>query len=554
MNSTLTSCSVFAVALVGATLGGIGGSVLAPKLAGAQEQTTPVVAVGSASEPDLEALSEAIEQARLAWGVPGLAVAIVRKDRVLLSRGFGTREFGGNQAVDEDTLFSIASNTKAFTAATLAILVDEGKLRWDDHVSDYLPWFQLNDPFATQDLRIRDLLCHRSGLGTFSGDLLWWGTKYTPRQVLERSAQLKPASPFRSRYGYSNLMFLAAGEVVQAVTGMPWHEYVRSRLFVPLKMERSITSVRDLVSLGNYATPHKTTLDASVPIPWMNWDNVAAAGGIISSVSDMSHWLRLQLRRGALAQSDEDGNETRLFSSKQGWAMWQSHTPIPVSESSRVRFPSTHFRSYGLGWGLSDYLGRKVVGHGGGYDGMYSRVVLVPEEDLGIVVLTNSMTGIAPAITFAILDAFLDEEKSTSLGVESFAGARKGIEEFRKSRQEFQDRIDRAIKPVAQETSPSHPLTDYVGRYRCPLYGDALVELDHGELLLKLEPNPDLNARLVHLHYDTFVIRWTKKHAWFGAGTAHFVANSRGEMHRIELDVPNDDMWFHELNLERVQP
>lgn len=282
------------------------------------------------SKPDraLE-ISTLVESMRAQWQVPGLSVAVVKDDRVVLSRGFGVTQVGGTESVDADTLFAIASNTKAFTSAALAILVDEKKLGWNDHVSDYLPWLKMRDPFATQDLRIRDLLCHRSGLGTFSGDLLWWGTEYTPKEVLQRAAILEPASSLRSEYGYSNLMFLAAGEIVTKVVekeGLDWGSFVRTRILEPLCMSRTVTSTNDLEGMGNLSTPHKTFVDHSQPIEWINWDTMAAAGGIISSSNDMSHWLRLQLRKGRLGERD-------IFTRRQATEMWRAHMPIALSSS-----------------------------------------------------------------------------------------------------------------------------------------------------------------------------------------------------------------------------
>lgn len=484
-------------------------------------------------------LAKYVEKTRQDWEVPGLAVAVVQNDQVVFSQGFGSQELGKASPVDEHTLFAIASNSKAFTAAALAILVDEGKLSWDDHVSDYLPWLKLKDQHATADLRVRDLLCHRSGLGTFSGDLLWWGTDYSPEEVLRRLAVLEPASPFRSRYGYSNLMFLAAGEVIHTVSGKPWGEFIHQKIFQRLGMTRSITSVKDLIEKGNFATPHKTFSDRSDPILWTNWDTMAAAGGIISSVHDMSHWLRLQLRRGVI--SDEDS----LFSRKQSQTMWQAHMPIPVSESYRERYPTPHFRAYGLGWGLSDYKGHKVIGHGGGYDGMYSQVVMVPEKELGIVVLTNSMTGISPAITYRIMDHVLGgdtKDRSATL-----------LKSFKEGRIDFEQRIEDAITPVATDSKPSHDLSAYTGDFQCPLYGNAKVILEDGKLVLTDLPNPKLVADLEHLHYDTFKLNWRNDYAWFGSGTIHFVADSRGVFQKLEFDVPNDDLWFYELKFSRTQ-
>ncbi|MFO0014565.1 MAG: serine hydrolase [Planctomycetota bacterium] len=492
------------------------------------------------SREEIAALDARIEQMRREWEVPGLSVVIVENDQVLLCKGYGVRKAGAEAPADEHTLYAIASNTKAFTAAALAILVDEGKVRWDDPVSKYLPWLRLSDPLASSDLRVRDLLCHRSGLGTFSGDLLWWGTPYSPREILERSVHLKPENPFRGGYGYSNLMYLAAGEVIQAASGQSWSEFVQQRFLRPLAMERTRVSVTDLAGMENVATPHKTLLDQSVPIPWMNWDSMAAAGGIISSASDMSAWLRMQLREGQLA----DG--TRLFSPESSYAMWQPHTILPISKARSLRFPSNHFRAYGLGWLLADHHGVKLVGHSGGYDGMYSEVLMIPERSLGIAVLTNSMTSIGNAIVYTVADRALHAPERDWNA--------EGLQQFRKSRVEFYERIATATKAIAEGTKPSHPLEAYTGLFECPLYGKAAVESMDGKLRMQFFPYGELTATLEHLHYDTFVLKWDKSFAWFEEGTAHFVADATGQFVRIELNVPNDDLWFHELKLSRIKP
>ncbi|MEM8733584.1 MAG: serine hydrolase [Planctomycetota bacterium] len=498
------------------------------------------VAAKQPTEERIRELGEYIERIRQEWAVPGLAVAIVKDDQVLMADGFGHLSIDSEQPVDGDTLFAIASNTKAFTAAALAILVDEGKLAWDDRVDGYLPWLRLKDPM-TRDLRVRDLLCHRSGLGTFSGDLVWWGTKYSPREVLERAIHLQPASSFRSKYGYSNLMFLAAGLVIEEVSGQPWSEFVSQRILEPLNMSRTITTTSRLDEVGNFATPHKTFLDRNQPIEWVNWDNMAAAGGVISSAKDMANWMRVQLGRGEYAGNGSE--PLTLFSKTQSHQMWRAHTPITVSEASIRKMPSTHFRAYGLGWSLSDYRGCKLAVHGGGYDGMYSQTLLVPEKNLGVIVLTNSMTSITSSITYRVLDSFL--------GGEMRDWSTERLEDFRKSRESFARRITAATKLRAEGTKPSHDLKEYTGGFRCPLYGDAKVELEGDGLVLRLLPNERLVADLEHLHYDTFQLHWRHEHAWFGSGTANFQSDARGEIVQIELDVPNDDMWFYELDLQR---
>jgi CubicO group peptidase (beta-lactamase class C family) len=492
----------------------------------------------TAQSVDVAALDAYFAKAQAEWPVPGLSVAIVKDGEIVLAKGYGVRELGDSERVDEHTLYAIASNSKAFTAAALAQHVDAGDLSWDDRVVDHLGWFRLYDDYVTQEMRIRDLLSHRSGLGTYSGDLLWYGTPYTPEEVVRRARHLEPTYSFRAGYGYTNLMFIAAGEVLRAVSGEDWHDAMERRFFGPLGMTRSVTSTDALPGMDNVATPHKYVRGETIPIEWYNWDTMGAAGGIISSVHDMSLWMIAQLNGGA-----KDG--VRLFSEDAQRQMWRVHNPFYVSPGYRERYPSTHFRGYGLGWSLADYRGRMITSHGGGYDGMYSQVMMVPEERLGIVVLTNAMTGIAGTLTYRVLDAYLGgEERDWS--AESLPG-------WRESRERFHARQDAAEEGRVSGTSPSLSLDGYTGRFTGPMYGDVSVELEGGGLVLRVLPNPDLVADLTHLHYDTWVLEWRKELAWFGKGTAHFRIGPDGQVEELDLDVPNDDLFFTELELKRVR-
>lgn len=490
----------------------------------------------AAQQVDVAALDAYIASAQKGWPVPGLSVAIVKDGQVVLAKGYGVREMGGGEAVDEHTLYAIASNSKAFTAAALAQLVDAGKLSWNDRVVDHLPWFRLYDPWVTQEMRVRDLLSHRSGLGTYSGDLLWYGTPYSAREVVERARHLAQAYPFRAGYGYSNLMFIAAGEVLREISGQGWHAAMEERFFAPLGMSRSVTSVRELAVAGNVATPHKYVGGRTLPIGWYNWDAMGAAGGIISSVHDMSLWMRAQLAGG-------EWGGVRLFSPARQQEMWSVVNPLAVTPAYRQRYASTNFRGYGLGWSLADYKGRKVVSHGGGYDGMYSQVALVPDEGLGVVVLTNAMTDIAGALVYRVLDAYLGGEPRDWAG--------EALPRWKESRVAFEARQAAFEKGKVPGTRPSLPLERYAGTYGGPMYGDASVALEGGRLVLRVLPNPDLVADLEHLHYDTFLIRWRTELAWFGTGAATFVLDAAGVPSELKLDVPNDDLWFHELEMRR---
>jgi len=343
------------------------------------------------AEADLTKLDAYIVKARDDWQVPGVAVAIVKADRVVFAKGYGVCELGKPDKVDENTLFAIASNTKAFTAAALAVLVDEQKLSWDDRVQSWLPYFELYDPYVSHDYRIRDLLCHRSGIRTFGGDLIWYGTPYSREEVVRRARFLKQHFPFRSGYGYSNIMFIAAGEVVEKAAGRSWEEFIRQRLLAPLGMKRTVLSVEELDGKTNVATPHADPDGQLRTFPWRDWHNTVPAGGIISSVADLAQWLRLQLGRGTIA-----GN--RLFSERQSRVMWTPQVSFVSSKRGEELNPYVRMSGYGLGWQLSTYRGTPMAQHGGAYDGMVSHTALLPDKQLGVVILTNSTTGLANAL------------------------------------------------------------------------------------------------------------------------------------------------------------
>lgn len=497
------------------------------------------VAWGQSVSVDWARLEDEIAAQREVWDVPGVSIAVVSSSAVLMNRGFGVRHVDRSECVDVDTQFAIASNTKAFCAATLAILVERKQLDWEDRVQKYLPDFQMYDPYVSAEMRVKDLVCHRSGLGTFSGDLLWYGTEFTPAQLIEKVRYLKPAGPFREHYGYSNLMFIAAGEIVRKVSGQPWPDFVRTELLEPLEMSQSILSTRDLQPQGNWATPHKTLPDQNVPLAWCNWDSMVAAGGIISSSRDMAKWLQLQLRQGKL---DE---QRSLFSPKSAELMWSPQTIIPQSARNRELFPSNHFRAYGLGWSMMDYRGVKILSHGGGYDGMYSCVMLVPEADLGVVVLTNSMTSLPNALAYQIVEKVLAPDSPRDF-VETYR------ESFLRDRGEFYERIRKVCEVQLPQTATSLPLEKYCGTYFDPKYGEVRVDLESGQLVLRMLPNPLLIGDLKHLQLDTFRIEWRHEHAWFEEGALQFQLDFGGQVETLRMNVPNDDLWFDELNLRKT--
>ncbi|MFY9556725.1 MAG: serine hydrolase [Blastocatellia bacterium] len=429
--------------------------------------------------------------------VPGLGIAIVKDGKVLLAKGYGVRKLGEQAPVDENTLFGIASNTKAFTSAALAMLVDEGKIRWDDPVVKHLSGFQLYDPYVTREMTIRDLLTHRSGLGLGAGDLLWWPpTDYSREEIIRRFRFVKPATSFRSRYAYDNVLYMVAGQLVAAVTGKSWDDVIKERIFVPLGMTASSTAIAELLSSGNAAAPHAKFEGRVQSVAPQPLDNVGPAGSINSSVAEMAKWLIAQLNRGQI------GEGHRLFSERQSREMWSAQTITPLSEPpSHLAALRANFSAYGLGWGLTEYRGFKTVSHTGGLLGYVSRVTLVPELNLGVVVLTNQQSGGAfQALTYKVLDHYMK------------APATDWVAAFKKSEEMGQARAAEVEKQQAStratDSKPSLPLARYAGRYTDPWYGDITISMENGKLALRFSRTPLLVGALEHWQYDTFVARW----------------------------------------------
>jgi CubicO group peptidase (beta-lactamase class C family) len=469
------------------------------------------------------------------WHGPGMAIAVVKDDKVVMAKGYGVRELGKPDKVDENTLFAIASNTKAFTTASLAILVDEGKINWNDKVSKYLPEFQLYDPWVTNELTIRDIVSHRVGLDTFSGDLLWYDTTYSTDEMLRRVRFLKPVSSFRSRYGYQNLMYIAAGRIVEKVSGKPWAEFVRERILTPLGMNRTTTSVRDMKD--NFAMPHNESGGKLRALPVGFLDNAIGAVRLNSSVADLSKWIRLQLGRGTF-------EGTKIFSEAQSWQMWSPNTLQPISEAASKNNPTRHFSAYAMGWGTYDYYGRKIINHSGGLDGMLSYTVLIPEEKVGFVILTNNESPSFQVMMAKMRDIFVDAPKR-----DWNAEAIKQAADNKASDLADAKKMDDAR---VTDTKPTLALAAYVGTYTSQMYGDVTVAEESGKLVMRLVPAPNFVADLSHWHYDTFQIHWRPSVNYnFPRGFVTFTIDGKGKTDLLKIDQPNNDFWFYELDLKR---
>ncbi len=431
---------------------------------------------------------------------PGAAVAVVKDGKVLFAKGYGVRTLGGKAPADAHTLFQIASNTKAFTTAALAILADEGKLSWDDPVTRFLPGFQLSDPYVTREFTVRDLVTHRSGLGLGAGDLLWFHSNYSRAEIAYRIRFAKPVSSFRRQYAYDNVLYIVAGEVVAAAAGTTWDDFVERRIFAPLGMTASGTTTASFTSSGNAAAPHAVEDGRPQVVPLDFVDNIAPAGGIASNVADLAKWLVCRLDSGRYAGG-------RLFSEGQAREMWSGQTILPIADPPPpLALLRPSFSEYGLGWRLRDYRGRKIVSHTGGLAGMSSQITLVPAEKLGIVILTNSEADLMAALTYRLLDDLLGAPRPRADWVAAFAQAGR----LARARADSTLAAARTMRDSASR--PSLPLEKYAGGYRDELYGDAALALEDGRLVLRFGRSPAFVGDLEHWQYDTFVAHWRSRH------------------------------------------
>jgi len=433
-----------------------------------------------------------------AFDVPGMAVAIVKDGNVVAAKGYGVRKLGDATPVDEFTMFAIGSNTKAFTTAALATLVDAGKLSWDDRVYERLPGFVMYDPYVSHELTIRDLLTHRSGMGLGEGDLLFWPhSTYTRDNIIYKLRFMKPQSSFRSHYAYDNLLYMTAGQIIPAVTGTSWDKYVRERIFAPLGMTHSTVSSKDFKPGDDYAMPHSRVDGRLQEIPVEDLDNVGPAGSINSCAADLAKWVQLQLNRGKYT-----GREGRLFTEQRSKEMWSPQTIVPVGDPPPyLAGLKANFADYALGWGLRDYHGRKLVGHTGGVAGFVSRVMLVPEENLGVVILTNAEeTGAFDAILYRVLDHYFQLPATDWI-----VGFKKLKEENEKEAVEVMKKAESAR---AANSKPSLPLEKFAGTYNDAWYGPVTIRFENGGLIISFDHTPGMVGDLQPWQFDTFKAHW----------------------------------------------
>jgi CubicO group peptidase (beta-lactamase class C family) len=444
-------------------------------------------------------VDELVARTLQTFEVPGIAVAIVKDGKVVHSKGYGVTSILTNQKVDSNTLFGIASNSKAFTTAALAMLVDEGKLNWDDKVNKFIPHFKMYNNYVTNEFTIRDLLTHRSGLGLGAGDLMIWpdGNNFTTNDIIHNLQYLKPVSAFRTKYDYDNLLYIVAGEVLHRATGKTWNEFIEERILKPLEMNNTASTFSRLKDTSNVIVPHVPTDGKLKVISRYKSTTFDPAAGIYSSVNDLSKWVIMQLNNGKY------GNGQQLFSKQQQKEMWTPQTIMPNNPPSVY---NSHFKSYGLGWQLIDVKGTLQVSHTGGLDGIVTQVTMLPELNLGIIVLTNQQSGSAfNAITNTIKDSYLGIKSEDYVALYS---------NQRKEKENNADKISDEVWQTIAKNKKDKIKTDYkkyAGTYNDNWFGDIILTEKKGKLYFNSKRSLQLAGEVFFYKNNTFAVKWNNR-------------------------------------------
>ena len=451
------------------------------------------------------------------WKVPGLAIAVVKDGRIVFAKGYGVRELGKPAPVDTQTLFAIGSTTKAMTSASLGMLVDEGKLRWDDKVTRILPGFQLADPYVTRELTVRDLLTHRAGLG--NEDVLWYEADNSPEEVIRRIRFAEPAYSFRSSFIYQNIMYAVAGQIIAAESGIPWQQFVRTRIFAPIGMVNTVPLLDSARRRPNVASPHYRTGDTVRVISNASVDAVASAGAVWASVADMARWMRFVLDSAQV-------NGHRLLK-PETYAEWLKPETMVTPEEfyPTARLTKPHWTTYAFGWFQEDYSGRMVDFHTGSIDGMVAIIGVIPDERLGVYVLANlDHAEVRHALMYRVFDAYLgNPPRDWSTDLLKLYGSLAAAAD---------SAHQRTIARRIPDTRPSLALAQYAGSYADSLVGTVVVSLEEGKL--RLRTSSTRAGTLEHWEYDTFRVHWD--HAWEGTSFATFTIGRDGVPSRLDLE------------------
>jgi CubicO group peptidase (beta-lactamase class C family) len=488
-----------------------------------------------------------VEKTLKTFDVPGIAVAIVKDGKIIHSKGYGVRSLNTKQKVDENTLFGIASNTKAFTVAGLGMMVDEGKIKWDDKVTDYIPEFRVYNPYVTEEFTIRDLLTHRSGLGLGAGDLMFWpdSSNFSLKDVIHNLRYLKSVSGFRTKYDYDNLLYIVAGEVLSRVSGTTWEDFIEARIMQPLKMINSAANYTRLKDKSNVIDPH-APVNGVVQVIHRDWSDVAnAAGGIYSNLTDMCKWIIMQMNNGRYGE----GLNNKLFSEAVHEDMWTPQTIIPVQGTTTY---NTHFSAYGLGWFLSDEKGYKVPTHTGGLAGIVTQVTLIPEMKLGIIVFTNQQSGAAfTAVTRTIKDSYYGIK-----GMDRVKESLDRIAGFEANAKKITTAIWNDIEAQQKNSSSKLNADLFSGTYNDKWFGDVVITARNGKLWFDSKRSPRLTGEMLAYKGNTFIVKWNDRSMDADAFVMFDLDNS-GKAYAIKMKpispLTDFSFDFQDLDLKKVK-
>lgn len=471
-----------------------------------------------------------VEKLRLDYGAPGVSIAIVEQGKPTLAKGWGVRELGKPDRVGADTIFGIGSTGKAFTVAALAVLVDQGKLKWDDKIIDHMPDFRMWDPWVTREMTVRDLLVHRSGLGLGAGDLLFVpNSDLSRKETVRRLRFIKPATSFRSEYAYDNILYMVAGELVATVSGEPWEQFMHERVFAPMGMNHSTDNSAEFEAQtdrahlhGRFDGPivglgHQETFGPEAALA----GNAAPAGGLAVSANDMTRWLLTQLSHGQIP-----GGTARLFSAEQSSQMWAPVTLVPIdTKSAEFALTQPSFSAYALGWDVQDYRGTKIISHGGAVFGSLTQVVLIPSRNIGFSIAVNSEDGeIVRGLTYELLDHYLGYPAN---------GWPEKYHNYKLARLAKAAALVRSKKQTPAMVGPSLPLDRYVGDYSDPWYGTINVRRAGNALTIQFPHSSGMDGVLVHHQYDTF--RTEPRLRWIEPAYVSFSIDADGKVDRVRM-------------------
>jgi len=494
-------------------------------------------------------IDKLVEDAMEKFTVAGAAVGVVKDGAIIHAKGYGVKSVDTGEKVDEHTSFAIASNTKAFTTAALAILVEEGKISWQDRVIDYIPEFRMYNDYVTSHFNIEDLLTHRSGLGLGAGDLQFWpgGSDFTMADLLTNFQYFEPASAFRTKYDYDNVLYVVAGEVIKRVSGQSWESFVQQRILDPLGMDHSSTLPVSRCGLTNLATPHLAVDGKLRTIGWYEHDPDkinGALGAVLSNADDLCRWMLVQLNGGRYGEHLEN----QLFSTASQQEMWTIKTPIPVHPDDRYH---PHFSGYGLGWRLSDMDGKMSVSHTGDLSGMLSKTILIPDLNLGVVVLTNSYyggAGVFSAVSQTIVDSYL--------GLDDYGWTDRYLASYQSGSENAEKEVEQVWEKVAAAGERHFEPDDYTGIYKDRWFGKIRIYLQDGQLWFSSDRSPQLKGPMFYYGANTFAIKWENRELDADA-FANFCLDEDGTAQSIRMKGISPDIDFsydfQDLDLKRTE-